>query len=101
MNLNKRLLRLALQSRLNLLLTIGFGLAGGVASVLQAYLLSSALDRAFLKGAGVNQLGRLLIGLLAVIVVRAGLSWASEISANAIAAGIKSNLRRLLFERIL
>jgi ATP-binding cassette, subfamily C, bacterial CydCD len=101
MNLDKRLLRLALDSRLNLFLTIGFGLAGGVASVMQAYLLSKTIDRAFLKGQGVNGLQSLLAALLVIIVLRAGLAWASEISANAIAARVKISLRTLLFEHIL
>ena len=101
MNLDKRLLRLAFDSRLNLLLTIGFGVAGGVASVLQAYLLSAAIDRVFLKGQGLSAIQGLLTGLLAVMVTRAGLGWASEVSANAIAASIKTSLRRLLFEHIL
>ncbi len=101
MNLDKRLLQLALKSRLHLLLTIGLGLLGGVASVAQAYLLSSAIDKTFIKRQGVIEIRALLIVLLVVIAGRALLAWASEISANAIAANIKFGLRQVLFDRIL
>ncbi len=101
MNLDKRLLRLALDSRLNLFLTIGFGMVGGIVSVMQAYLLSRTINRAFLQGQGVSSLQSLLAALLVVMVLRAGLAWASEISSNAIAARVKTSLRTLLFEHIL
>ncbi|MBN2548911.1 MAG: thiol reductant ABC exporter subunit CydD [Anaerolineales bacterium] len=105
MNLDRRLLQKAFElaeNRWFLLLTIGLGLVSGVLVVLQAGLLSRVIAQVFLGGALTLQSVAGLLGLLmAVMVGRALLAWGSEISANAIAARVKTALRSQLFERIL
>ena len=105
MNLDRRLLQKAFEiaeNRWFLLLTIGLGLASGVLVVLQAGLLSRVIARVFLGGARTVQSVAGLLGLLmAVMVGRVLLAWGSEVSANAIAARVKTALRSQLFERIL
>jgi ATP-binding cassette subfamily C protein CydCD len=100
MNLDRRLLRLAAQSRILFFLTILLGFAAGVLAVSQARLLSRVVARVFLGRHSLEQVSSLLVILLGIILLRAGLSWASEISASAIAIRVKTSLRQHLFEHI-
>ena len=85
MNLDKRLLALARQSRFYLGLTIALGLGAGILTVLQAQVLSRVVRQVFLDSRLLAQVELGLSGLLIIILGRAGLTWATEISANAIA----------------
>ena len=101
MNLDKRLLALARQSRFFLGLTIALGLGAGILTVLQAQVLSRVVRQVFLDGRLLAQVELGLSGLLIIILGRAGLTWATEISANAIAVRIKTGLRHQLFDHLL
>ncbi len=101
MKLDPRLLRLTRQSRWLLALTVGLGLAAGLLAVLQARYLSLAISRVFLDGQRLDDIAGLLRLLLAVILARAFLAWASEASASAIALRIKTALRERLFAHLL
>lgn len=101
MNVNKRLLSLAHQSWLYIGLTIVFGLGAGILSVLQARGVSHVVNQVFLEGETLARLETGLRWLLVFILGRAGLAWATELSANAIAGRVKNSLRQRLFEHLL
>jgi ATP-binding cassette subfamily C protein CydCD len=99
--IDKRLLGLARTSRAGFVLTIALGLAGGVLIVIQAWLLSQAVDRAFLGEQALEAIAGLMGMLLAVIVLRAILAWGIEITANSVARMVKMDLRQRLFAHLL
>lgn len=101
MNLDQRLLRQAQKARLALAVTVGLGFGSGVLTVLQASLLSQVIDRVFLGGRGLADVYNLVAILVGVILLRAGLTWGSEVTANATAVHVKTSLRRLLFQHLL
>jgi ATP-binding cassette subfamily C protein CydD len=96
----KRLLQLARSDRLTLTLTILFGWLGGLAAILQAWLLSRSIDGVFLGGLGLADVSGLLKLLLAVICLRALSTWASERFASSLALRIKSDLRTRLVHHL-
>jgi len=101
MNLDKRLLTLARQSRVLLGLTIALGVGAGILAVLQAQALSRVVRQVFLDGQTLAQVDLGLRWLLGIILARAGLAWATDVSANAIAARVKRSLRQQLFEHLI
>jgi ATP-binding cassette subfamily C protein CydCD len=99
--LDKRLLSLVSDRRLALAGTIGLGLAAGVLSVLQASYLSRIISQVFLGSFGMSGVRALLAWLFLILLLRALLTFGSERAANAIALGIKTCLRKRLFEHLL
>ncbi len=81
--------------------TIILSALGGVAIVLQAYLLSQAVDQVFLGGASRSGVAPLLYALLGAIFLRALLAWGRDTVAHRTAAAIKLDLRDRLFGRLL
>ncbi len=104
MRVDTRLLRhsvegsegIARRARLDLSLTVGLGLAGGVLLILQARYLSRAVSDVFLGNAGLDAVSPLLLALLGLAVGRAGLTWAMQTAAGRFAVHIKTDLRRQL-----
>jgi ATP-binding cassette subfamily C protein CydCD len=84
-----------------LTLTILAGLLAGFLTIWQAHLLSSVINNVFLEKQTLTQVMSLLIFILLAISGRAFLSWLSEVSANAVAVKIKTDLRNKLFAHIL
>ena len=101
MNLDERLLRQARTARTGLTLTIGLGFVGGVVVVLQARYIARIIDGAFLKHEALAELQPLLILVVAFVLLRAVLSWGSEIAANGVANRVKQTLRERLLAHIL
>ena len=109
MNLDQRLLRqgfggpgpTARAARVDLVLTVGGGLLAGVLLVLQARYLSQVVGRVCLDGAALGDVQSLLIALLILALVRSGLSWGSEVTANRVAGRIKRDLHRRLSAHLL
>src|SRR3989440_11155547 len=99
--MNKKLFRHIKSARGTLTLTIIFGALGAVAVIAQMAFLSKIVDRVFLGHKGLAQVSSLLFLLLSVIVVRAGLVWAREFTAQQGAIRIKSELRERLFAHLL
>src|SRR5512138_2010478 len=99
--MHRRLLSLTRDSRSALLLTILSGLLAGLLTISQAYLLSNTVNGVFLKGQTLADVASWLRWILVVIAVRAFLTWLNEVSANAVAVRIKSDLRERLFQHIL
>jgi len=101
MNLDPRLLTEARTVRHWLAWTVGLGWAAGILVVLQARVLSRVVNQVFLEGQTLGGAAYLLVALLLIAVVRAGLIWASEVTANRVAGQVKQDLRERFFAHIL
>ncbi len=101
MSIFRRLLTLARDSRLALAATVLSGLLAGLLTIGQAAGLSRLVDGVFLGGQTVPDVAGLLQQLLLIVFLRALLAWGSEVSANAVAVRVKSDLRKRLFDKIL
>ena len=100
MNLDRRLLHQARRGQLALLLTILFGFAAGVVTVLQARLLSQVVNEVFLFGYGFDAVSSTVFVLAGVILLRAGFVFSGEIASGSIALQVKVALRRQLTQRL-
>lgn len=94
-----RLLRHAGATRRFLAVAVAIGLAQTACVVAQAWLLATVVTRAFLDGAGADDLADPLAMLLGVVVLRAVLAWAGEAAAGRAAATATAQLRAALLER--
>src|SRR5579859_3411099 len=101
MKINKRLLREAQEEHISLMMTVGAGVLGGVALIMQAYYLSHIIDGVFLAGQSLIQVSLLMAGLSGVFIVRTLVSWGSEVMANRVAVHVKNILRKRLFAHLL
>ena len=99
--ITRRLLTLARDSRLALATTVLSGVLTGLLTIGQAASLSNVVDRVFLGGQPLLDVAGLLRFLLLIVFLRALLAWGSEVSANAVAVRVKSDLRQRLFDKIL
>jgi ATP-binding cassette subfamily C protein CydCD len=99
--MHRRLLTLTRDTRTPLLLTVLSGLFAGLLTIWQAWLFSSVINAVFLERQALTQVMRPLILILVSISGRAFLSWLNEVSANAVAVKIKTDLRNRLFAHIL
>ncbi len=99
--MHRRLLSLTRDSRSALLLTVLSGLLAGLLTIGQAYLISSTVNGVYLEGQTRVQVAGWLRLLLIIIAGRAFLTWVNEVSANAVAVKLKSDLRERLFNHIL
>ncbi|HMB23590.1 MAG TPA: thiol reductant ABC exporter subunit CydD, partial [Anaerolineales bacterium] len=99
--MHRRLLSLTRDTRSALLLTILSGFLAGLLTISQAYLLSSTVNGVFLEGQTLAEVAGWLRLILVIIAGRAFLTWVNEVSANAVAVRIKSDLRERLFQHIL
>lgn len=94
--LDPRLLRHASAARTFVGLTAAVAVATAGLVLVQAELLARGIDRAFLGGAGLEELAPLLIGLLVVVAGRAALTWAGEVAAHRASADVIRQLRARL-----
>jgi ATP-binding cassette subfamily C protein CydD len=101
MNLDRRLLRQVHAARAALALTIGLGFLGGILMVGQARILSRVVSGVFLSGETLRDAQPLLLTFLALALVRAGLAWAGEVTAQQVASQVKTRLREQLSARLL
>lgn len=99
--MHRRLLTLTRDTRSALLLTILSGFLAGLLTISQAYLVSSTVDGVFLQGQTLAEVLTWLKWILVIIAGRACLTWVNEVSANAVAVRIKTDLRERLFAHIL
>ncbi|MGZ4595889.1 MAG: thiol reductant ABC exporter subunit CydD [Actinomycetes bacterium] len=83
-------------------LVLAAGLAAGSAALLvvQAFAVTELVVRPFQQGAGVAALRTPLLVLGGVVLGRALLAWASEVSAHRASARVKSQLRHQLLEHV-
>ncbi len=99
--MNQELFRHIKHARGALTLTIIFGVLGAAATIAQMAFLSKIVDRVFLAHESLARVVSLLLLLLVVIVVRAGLVWVREVTAQQGAIRIKSEVRQRLFTHLL
>jgi ATP-binding cassette subfamily C protein CydCD len=99
--LDPRLLRHAAAARRFVGLAAAVAVAAAVLVMVQAQLLATGIDRAFLGGAGLGELAPLLWGLLAVVAGRAVLGWGAEVAAHRAAADVIRQLRTQLVAHVL
>ncbi|HET9912770.1 MAG TPA: thiol reductant ABC exporter subunit CydD [Anaerolineales bacterium] len=99
--MHRRLLSITRDSRSALLLTVLSGLLVGLLTIGQAYLISSTVNGVFLDGQTLVEVAGWLRLILLIIAGRAFLTWVNEVSANAVAVRIKTDLRERLFNHIL
>lgn len=99
--MNQELFRHIKHARSALTLTIIFGVLGAAATIAQMAFLSRIVDRVFLAHESLTQVVSLFLLLLVVIVVRAGLVWVREVTAQQGAIRIKSEVRERLFTHLL
>ncbi len=98
--MNRRLLTLARDARLSLALTVLSGLLAGLLTIWQAWLLSRAVNGVFLHSQTLSQVWNSLRLMLLAIAGRTLLTWLNEVSANAVAVRVKTDLRERLFAHI-
>jgi thiol reductant ABC exporter CydD subunit len=94
-----RLLRWGRPTRVYLVLSVALGTLRGLLLIAQAWLLATIIAGAFMSNKDLAELRRPIELLLAVVVMRAAASWASEWSANRCSAQVKSMLRAALVKR--
>ena len=101
MHLDHRLVALVRTRSASLFAAVGFGALGGIAVVVQAWLLAHVIARVFLGGATRTQVATPLMLLLGAIALRALLSLAADAAAAHAAAGVKHELRDRVFAHLL
>jgi ATP-binding cassette subfamily C protein CydD len=79
---------------------VGFGLAAAALGLVQAWLLSGAID-GVLRGAARAAIGGLVLGILAAALGRAAAAVAADVSGAHLAGAVKIRLRDALVERLL
>ncbi len=97
--IDRRLLRHARAARRFIGLSAGLGFAEALLIVAQAWLIAYAVAEAFLGGRGVSGLDGVLAALLGVVLARAALAWAAELTAVRASSQAKSELRGALLAR--
>jgi ATP-binding cassette, subfamily C, bacterial CydCD len=99
--LDPRLLRHATAARRFIVAAAGLAVATAGLVMVQAQLLAGVLSAAFLGGAALRDVGAALLGVLAVVTVRAGLAWAGEVAAHRASADVVRTLRSSLVAHVL
>ena len=99
--MDKELLRRIGSARISLGTTVVLGVLVAVATIVQMVFLSKVVDLVFLYGANLYEVETLLLSLLGAVVVRAGLLWLREITAQQGAIRVKSELRERLLRHVL
>lgn len=100
MSLDPRLLNVSRRSRLPLTITLLSGLLGGILIVLQASLMAKVINNVFMGGADLISSSGLLSLLALVILARALMSLANEMSGSVAGIQIKTHLREIAFAHI-
>jgi ATP-binding cassette subfamily C protein CydD len=99
--IDRRLFRQARPAHLDLILTIALSLLAGIVLVGQAFYLSQIINRVFLEANTLAGVQPLLLALLTLSLVRAGLTWGSQVTAQRVAGRVKNNLRERLTAHLL
>ena len=81
--------------------SIGLGFAGGLVLIAQAGLLANIIHAVFMDGLPRNLLLPLFGSYLAAVLLRAGLSWAREMTGFHAGAKVRTELRQAVMARII
>jgi ATP-binding cassette, subfamily C, bacterial CydD len=99
--MNKELFGRITPARLYLGATVAVGLLVAVATIAQMVFLSKIVDRVFVGGEHSAAVTTQILGLSGAVVIRAGLLWVREVTAQRGAVQVKSELREQLLSHIL
>lgn len=99
--MDRGLFRQIRSARVSLGATVVLGVLVAVATIIQMVFLARVVDRVFLRGADLEGVSTLLLSMLGAVVVRVGLLWLREITAQQGAVRVKSELRERLFAHVL
>ncbi|WAI84490.1 MULTISPECIES: thiol reductant ABC exporter subunit CydD [Achromobacter] len=91
---------LAKSARLPLMLAGGAPLVSGALLVVQAWLLASVLDAAIMQDVPRQELLASIVGIAALMLLRATITWAAERAGADAAERIKRHVRQSLFARM-
>jgi ATP-binding cassette subfamily C protein CydD len=83
-----------------ILISVGLGLSSGILLIAQARFLSNIVHAAFMEKRPIDQFGSLFMALLAIIILRAALGWAREVSGFYAGSRIRQEVRLQLLEHI-
>jgi ATP-binding cassette, subfamily C, bacterial CydD len=98
--MNRALFRQIHDARHALALTVAVGVLGMAVTIAQMLLLSRIVGRVFVAREGLDQVGPLLLLLLAAVVLRAALLWLQEVAAQRSAIRVKAALRERVFAHL-
>src|ERR1700722_12653456 len=87
-------------TRISRVTSVALGTARGLLVGAQAWLLATVVGEAFIGGRSLSALRLPMALLLAVVVLRASVTWWSEVSADRCSARVKSEMREWLVERV-
>lgn len=99
--MHKKLLASIKQSRGLLAITIVLGTLGALATIAQMILLSEIVNTVFLSHKDLAQVFLPLALLLGALILRAGLLWGREVTAQRAAIRLKGSLRERVFAHLL
>ena len=88
-------------ARIWILISVGLGLSSGILLIAQAGFLSRIVHDAFMEKRSTDQLWPLFTALVAVIILRAALGWAREVSGFYAGSRIRQEIRLQLLEHII
>jgi len=88
------------RARIWILISVGLGLSSGILLIAQAGFLSRIVHEAFMEKRSTDQLWPLFAALVAVIILRAALGWAREVSGFYAGSGIRQEIRLELLTHI-
>jgi ATP-binding cassette, subfamily C, bacterial CydCD len=97
--LDRRLLEHARATRSFIAVAVALGSLAALLIVAQAWLIADIVAEAFLGGRSLSALSAPMAALLAVVLARALVAWATELAAARASAAAKSQLRAGLLER--
>ena len=98
--IDRRLLAYARSTRTFLRISVALGVLSACLIVAQAWLLADVVSSAFLAGKSLAQLRTPIILLLAVVLARATVAWATQLAASRCSTSAKSQLRVALLEHV-
>ncbi|HQT66686.1 MAG: thiol reductant ABC exporter subunit CydD [Rhodospirillales bacterium 20-60-12] len=99
--LDRRLIAAGRTARAGLSAAITLGFAGGLAVIAQAWLLAHIITGLVFHHVAWGAVRTAFLGLLALFVLRAGLSFGAELAAHRAAASVKISLRETLMAHLL
>jgi len=98
--MNKELFERIMPAQAYLGATVAVGLLVSVATIAQMVFLSKIVDRVFVGGEDLAAVTTQILALLGAVVVRAGLLWVREVTAQRGAVRAKSELRERLVSHV-
>jgi thiol reductant ABC exporter CydD subunit len=87
--------------RRDLALAVSLGAVAGLLVVVQAWFLSSAIDRVFVGRGDLGAAGPLLIGIAGAAALRAAAAWGQEVLAQAFSGSVRLDVRDRLLRRVI